>query len=77
MQSGVRESRYTNLKVMREINRRWVGLNKGKKKENLIDTKPWKNPIFSDWLENDESAKKQTSKQTKKIEREASLIFFF
>lgn len=57
MQSGVRESRYTNLKVIREINRRWVGLNKGKKK-NLIDTKPWKNPIFSDWLENDESANK-------------------
>lgn len=36
-----------------------MGLNKIRRKERLIEPKPWENSIFNDWLENDVSTRKE------------------
>lgn len=38
---------------------RWMGLNRIRKKERLIEVTLWENSIFNDLLENDECTKKE------------------
>lgn len=39
------------------------GTKQNKKKKKDCETIPWENPIFNDWLENDESTKKEKGGQ--------------